>query len=198
MTVGLAGKACAGKDALVPFFTDRGFSVVDADKIGHQALGANAPAVLARFGTVDRKALGGIVFSDPRALGDLEAITHPWIALEIRRQIGEAPGDVVLNAALLHKQDLFRLCDIVVWVQAPLVTRFFRARTRDRWGFFRIFKRIWAQRKLRAQVFPGNVDILKVDNRGPLRGAQKMLEARFGPAPVFPTKEDTHEREKQQ
>ena len=50
MTVGLAGKACAGKDALVPFFTDRGFSVVDAEKIGHQALGATAPAVLARFG----------------------------------------------------------------------------------------------------------------------------------------------------
>jgi dephospho-CoA kinase len=191
----LAGKACAGKDALVPFFLERGFTVVDADKIGHRALEANRESILARFGTIDRTALGKIVFSNPTALADLEAITHPWIATRIREEVSAAPGDVVLNVVLLHKQDLYRLCDVVVWVHAPLVTRILRARSRDRWGWTRIFRRIWVQRKLGPQVFPGDVDILRVDNRGTLRGTRTALEARFGRGPAFSKKEDTHEKQ---
>ncbi len=195
MTVGLAGKACAGKDTLVPFFLARGFTVIDADLVGHRALEANRDAVLARFGTVERPALGRIVFADPRALADLEAITHPWLGAEIRRLAAQGPGDVVINAALLHKQDLYRLCDVVVWVDAPLVTRFFRARARDRWSWSRIVARIWAQRKLGPHVFPQDVDILRVDNAGPPERARTVLEARFGPESAFLQKEDTHERQ---
>jgi len=194
LIVGLAGKACAGKDTLVSFFTDRGFTVVDADKLGHRALEANRDAILARFGTLDRTALGKIVFADPRALSDLEAITHPWLAEAVRLQVGAAPGNVVLNAALLHKQNLYRLCDVVVWVQTPLLTRILRARARDGWTWKRILQRIWAQRKLGAQVFPADVDILRVDNEGAPEGARGVLELRFGPVPAFPQKEDSHEK----
>ena len=195
MTVGLAGKACAGKDTLVPFFTDRGFTVVEADKIGHQALEANRDAVLSRFGTVDRTALGKMVFANAKALNDLEAITHPWLSAQVRREVSQAPGNVVINAALLYKQDLFRTCDVVVWVQASLCARIVRARNRDGWGWMRILNRIWAQRKLRPQVFLGSVDILRVDNEGSPEGARKVLEARFGPGYAFPQKEDTHEEQ---
>ena len=194
MIVGLAGKACAGKDTLLPFFIDRGFVVVDADKIGHQALEANREAVLARFGTVERPALGKLVFADGRALADLEAITHPWLMAEVRRQVSGADGDVVLNAALLHKGGLFLLCHTVVWVQASLWTRILRARRRDGWSWRRILNRLWAQRKLRAQVFPPNVDILRVDNEGSPEGARKTLAVRFG-SRAFPQKEDTHEKQ---
>lgn len=195
MIVGLAGKACAGKDTLVPFFLDRGFSVIDADQIGHGALEANRDAVLARFGTLDRSSLGRIVFSDPQALADLEAITHPWLGSEVRRQLAASSGSVVLNAALLHKLELYRLCDVIVWVQAPLWVRILRARRRDRWGWRRIFDRIWTQRKLTPQVFPSDVDILRVDNEGSPEGARKVLAARFRSGPTFPQKEDTHEEQ---
>lgn len=195
MIVGLAGKTCAGKDSLVPFFVERGFSVIDADKIGHQALTANKEAVVSRFGTVDRAALGRLVFSNAQALADLEAITHPWIAERIREAVAAVNGDVVLNVVLLHKQQLFRLCDVVVWVESPLWTRVLRARSRDGWGWGRIFARIWAQRKLGPQVFPADVDILRVDNRGTLRRARTALEARFGRGPAFSKKEDTHEKQ---
>lgn len=194
MTVGLAGKTCAGKDALVPFFTARGFQVIDADKLGHAALEANRDAVLARFGTVDRASLGKIVFSDPQALADLEAISHPWIAAETSRRV-VAAGDVVINAALLHKAGLYRLCDVVVWVRAPLVTRILRARHRDGWAWGRIFSRIWTQRKLGPQVFPSDVDILVVDNGGSLENARKRLEARFGPDPTPRSKRITDEKQ---
>jgi len=195
LIVGLAGKACAGKDTLVPFFIDRGYSVVDADKIGHRALEANREAVIARFGTIDRSALGKIVFSNSRDLADLEAITHPWIASRIREAAAAAPGDVVLNVVLLHKQNLYKLCDVVVWVDAPLWVRVLRARRRDGWPWGRILRRIWAQRKLRPQVFSRDVDILRVDNRGTLRRARTALEARFGPGTAFSQKEDTHEKQ---
>jgi dephospho-CoA kinase len=185
LIVGLAGKACAGKDSLVPFFADRGFTVIDADRLGHAALEANREALVARFGTIDRKVLGKIVFSDPVALADLEAVSHPWIAGEVRRLIAVG-GDVVINAALLHKLALFRLCDVVVWVQAPLWIRILRARRRDGWAWGRIFTRIWAQRKLGPQVFPKDVDILRVDNRGSLRRARRTLETRFGPGTALP------------
>lgn len=183
MTVGLTGKACAGKSSLVPFFSERGYTVVDADEIGHQALEANAEAVLRRFGTLDRGALGRTVFADPQALSDLEAITQPWIARVIRERLAAAPSDAVLNAALLHKQDLFRLCDVIVWVDAPLWTRLIRARRRDGWNWLRILRRVWAQKELRPQVFGANVDIQRVDNGGPLLRALDVLEDRFGPVP---------------
>ena len=195
MTVGLAGKACAGKDSLVPFFLERGFTVIDADRIGHEALEANAEAVRARFSTLDRNRIGRIVFSDPGALADLEALTHPWIAERIRQQRAAAPGDAVLNVPLLHKQQLYRLCDVVVWVEAPLLVRLWRARRRDGWSWGRILRRIWAQRKLGPQVFPPDVDILRVDNRGILRAARTALEARFGRGTAFSKKEDTHEKQ---
>ena len=195
MIVGLAGKSCSGKDTLAAFFTERGFVLVDADRIGHQALEAKRAAVLERFGTVERSVLGRLVFADTRALSDLEAITHPWIASEIQRKVAQAKGDVVVNAALLHRHELFRLCDLVVWVQAPLLTRILRARHRDRRPWCDILSRIWAQRKLGTQVFPADVDILKVDNRGSPLAARRTLEAWFGRLPSFPKKEDTHEKQ---
>jgi dephospho-CoA kinase len=195
LTVGLAGKACAGKDSLVPFFVERGFTVIDADRIGHQALEANAAAVRKRFGTTDRTLLGRLVFSDPRALADLEGITHPWIAGQIRDRRAAVSGDALLNVPLLHKQALYRLCDVVVWVQAPLLVRVLRARKRDGWTWERILRRIWAQRKLGPQVFPADVDILRVDNRGTLRAARTALEARFGRGTAFSKKEETHEKQ---
>ncbi len=167
----------------------------DADVIGHKALEANRQAVLARFGTLDRKTLGQRVFSRRSDLEALEAITHPWIAAEIRRLTAGASGDVVINAALLHKQELFRLCDVVVWVEAPLWTRILRARTRDHLSWARVFSRIWSQRKLGTQVFPADVDILKVDNRGSPLEARRTLESRFSRVHAFPKKEDTHEKQ---
>lgn len=193
MIIGLAGKACAGKDTLVPFFVERGFTIIDADRVGHRALEANRDAVVARFGTAERRALGRIVFADSQALADLEAITHPWIAEAVRREVALASGPVLVHAALLHKLQLVPLCDLVIWVNASLLTRVLRARKRDGWSWKRIFQRIWAQRKLGPQVFGSNVDILRVDNEGSPERARKALERRLGPISAFPQKEDTHE-----
>ncbi len=195
MIVGITGKTCSGKDTLAAYFPEWGFTVIDADALGRQSLEANRQAVEAALGTSDRAELRRRVFWDRRALASLEAITHPWIAAQIRRQLEGISGHVLLNVPLLHKQNLYRLCDVVIWVEAPLWLRILRARRRDRLSWVVLFGRIWAQRELRAQVFPADVDILKVDNRGSPWEARRKLEARFSRIPILFEREDPHEKQ---
>ena len=87
--------------------------MIDADSVAHDVLRPGGPAVEAvvtRFGPsvrgadmgIDRAALGAIVFADPSARRDLEALTHPAIRAEMaRRAAGSAAEVVVMEAALL-------------------------------------------------------------------------------------------------
>lgn len=187
MIIGLAGKYCAGKNSLVCVFEARGFEIVDADRLGHEALEdpETKELVLKRFGTqvanaegrIDRRKLGALVFSHPRELAALESLVHPWILRTIMSLIGQAQKPhVLINAALLHKVGLHRVCDAVVWVKAPLLTRLARAGRRDRLGFFRILQRVWTQRHLSANAFSQDVDTYIVDNRSTLERARGFLE----------------------
>ncbi len=84
MIVGLTGRSCSGKDAVAGMLDER-FYVVDEDGLGHQALTANTEKLRAAFGdgifsedgSVNRKALGAIVFSSPEKLEILNGISHP-------------------------------------------------------------------------------------------------------------------------
>jgi dephospho-CoA kinase len=88
--IGLTGGIGSGKSTVAQMLADRGAAVVDADEIAREIVVPGGPAyeaVVERFGravvsgdgTVDRAALASIVFSDPVALADLNAITHPLI-----------------------------------------------------------------------------------------------------------------------
>jgi dephospho-CoA kinase len=123
-----------------------------------------APQVLARFGTTERKALGAMVFADPGALADLNALTHPWIRQRIVQALETAEQPVVVHAALLGQLHLGVLLDTVLWVRAPLWTRLLRARGRDKRSWLFVLRRVWAQRKLRSQDFGQSVDIHTVEN----------------------------------
>jgi len=178
LRIGLAGKAAAGKDTLLPVFEARGFAVIDADKLGHGALEALAVPVKARFGTNDRKALGALVFSDKAALADLEALVHPWIAAEVEKAFQtNADRPVVLNAALLARLHLESQLDAVVWVMAPWWVRLARARRRDRLPWRVLLGRLWAQRKLGPQDFSAVADRYSVENRTDPEKAQNALAA---------------------
>ena len=72
MIIGLTGKICAGKDTFASLLPEDRFAVIDVDALGHEALAENKDKVAEAFGadvirsdgTVDRKKLGAIVFSD--------------------------------------------------------------------------------------------------------------------------------------
>jgi len=89
--VGLTGGIASGKSTVAGLFAEIGIPIVDADQLAREAVAVGSPAldeIAAAFGrdmllpdgSLDRKKLGGVVFSDPAARRKLEAITHPRIA----------------------------------------------------------------------------------------------------------------------
>lgn len=112
--IGLTGGIASGKSTVARLLERRGATIIDADRIGHEVLKVPAAhdQIVARFGEgilgtdgiIDRAKLGAVVFADPAARKDLEAITHPLISAEIARRIAELASTdrvVILDAALL-------------------------------------------------------------------------------------------------
>ena len=94
----IAGGIGAGKSQAGRLLAERGFAVLDADRVGHRVLAAGHPVAgrvaerwpeTATGGEIDRRALARIVFGDRDRLTELEAITHPAIREEIARWAGE-------------------------------------------------------------------------------------------------------------
>lgn len=136
--IGLVGGVGAGKSVVAARLAAAGCAVIDADAIGHEVLARDAvrQAVRTRWpelprtpdGQIDRRALGQIVFSDPKGLADLNALMHPAMGEEIARRIGacrasESVPAIVLDAAVLFEAGWDALCTHLVFVDAPASAR---------------------------------------------------------------------------
>lgn len=113
--VGLTGGIGSGKSTVSDALRERGAVVIDADAIIRELQQPGQPvfeAMVARFGegivgaegTLDRPAVAAVVFNDPAALQDLNAITHPAVGAEIAARMEAARGTdqvVVLDIPLL-------------------------------------------------------------------------------------------------
>ncbi|MDM7916604.1 MAG: dephospho-CoA kinase [Candidatus Eisenbacteria bacterium] len=116
--IGVTGRTGCGKSELCAILARHpGCAVLDADRLGHDALrldpGVRA-RIVARFGSgilgpggeIDRARLGDLVFGDRDALDALDAIVHPWIVARLEERVAalRARGDVamvLIDAALL-------------------------------------------------------------------------------------------------
>ena len=80
------------------------------------------PGVIATDGTLDRPALGAVVFADAAARKDLEAITHPAIRdLAVQRQLAAGDDAIVIHDnPLLVEMGAAAHCDVVVVVDVPV------------------------------------------------------------------------------
>jgi dephospho-CoA kinase len=174
MVIGVTGGYCAGKSLAVCRLRDLGFVEIDVDRLGHAALEQRKTQVIARFGRailssdgrVDRRILARVVFADRAALRDLEAIVHPVMVAEVERLIGNGQTPTVINAAILFRMRLQRLCRLVVCVRAPFGSRMLRAMRRDRLGPIAAAKRLLAQGRVCPKTESGDVDTLTVSNSG--------------------------------
>jgi dephospho-CoA kinase len=130
LRIGLTGPIGCGKSTVARWLAERGAVVVDADAIARSVTAAGEPAlaaVLDRFGetyrrpdgSLDRAALGRLVFSNPAALRDLEAIVHPAVRPRIEAAVAAAIAAgapaVVVEAIKLVEGGLAELCD-EVWL----------------------------------------------------------------------------------
>ncbi|WP_019145527.1 dephospho-CoA kinase [Aeromicrobium massiliense] len=136
MRLGLTGGIGSGKSTASARLRELGAVVLDYDQLARNVVepGSDGLAAIAeRFGagvlradgTLDRPALGAIVFADPAALKDLESITHPAIrALAARREHEAGPDAVVVHDnALLVDMGAHRVMDAVVVVDVPVETQ---------------------------------------------------------------------------
>lgn len=107
LRVGLSGGIGSGKSTVSARLAELGAIVVDADQVAREVVERGTPAlaeiaqrfgagVLTADGVLDRPALGAIVFGDPAARRDLEAITHPRIQARSAELFAMAPADAVV------------------------------------------------------------------------------------------------------
>lgn len=137
MIIGITGGTGGGKTTLLNTAETLGFQVLDCDKIYHELLQTDpalTTAIEARFpgtvvdGVLQRKKLGTVVFADPEALADLNAITHSAIRQAVEARLTES---TVIDAIALFESGLDRLCDVTVAVIAPEEERVRRLMARD-------------------------------------------------------------------
>jgi dephospho-CoA kinase len=182
MIIGLTGKYCAGKNHAADLLEKRGIPVLDVDKLGYQVLESEKEAIFAQFGNdlkrsdgaLDRRLLGRIVFGKPEKLAILEGIVHPPVNRLTNEWIAAQKGaPCAINAALLHRSSVFHTLDCIILVTAPFLTRFFRARRRDRLPFREILRRFASQKDFNTQYLSIKAEIYKVENHG-YSGSQRL------------------------
>jgi dephospho-CoA kinase len=129
LVVGLTGGIGSGKSTVSSLLTERGARVVDTDVVAREVVAPGGPAydaLVRRFGpslAADRRALAGVVFSDPSALADLNGIVHPAVREEVARRMAELRDEgadvVVLAVPLLVETGGAYGVDAVVVVDCP-------------------------------------------------------------------------------
>lgn len=197
MIIGLTGRYCAGKNEVATLLEARGWTCIDVDRLGHEAVDLAKDAIVERFGSgilssegkVDRKALAHIIFSDRKALSDQESIIHPVAIRLLTERIAKAESlayandqipKICINAALLHRTEHIRSCAVIIEIRAPLILRMMRGIRRDTSGIIEVVQRIYRQRgfhtALHAAARKSGRPIITIWNCGGLQGLKPSLE----------------------
>ncbi|MEU2055675.1 dephospho-CoA kinase [Streptomyces bungoensis] len=136
LTVGLTGGIGAGKSEVSRLLVEHGAVLIDADRIAREVVAPGTPGlaavveafgegVLTTDGSLDRPALGSLVFADPEKLAVLNAIVHPLVGARSRELESGAAEDAVVvhDVPLLTENGLAPLYDLVIVVDADPATR---------------------------------------------------------------------------
>lgn len=188
--IGLTGPIGCGKSTIAGWLGERaGVVVIDADRVAREILASDTPeleAVYRRFGdalrrpdgSLDRAGLGRIVFADPVALADLEAIVHPAVRPRILAAMDAAERGaaraVVVEAIKLVEGGLADLCDATWLVTCDPAVQLERVTGRGD-PPADAAARIAAQRDLVDRLRPRAT--LVVDTSGPPGATRAFVEA---------------------
>ena len=194
--IGLAGQSCAGKNIVADLLAEKGYAVIDADKVAHAVLQEQGEAIIERFaahaekrglrlrgqdGLLDRKVLSVLLFSEPALLAEHEAFILPKIEERIRILIADALLEqpnrpIILNAPTLHKTSLTPECSFILYIKAPFFIRLIRGKRRDNISLCRLIARFLQQRDFFTQYLLQNADIVSVVNAGSVQALRKKIE----------------------
>ncbi|GIH26340.1 dephospho-CoA kinase [Acrocarpospora phusangensis] len=185
MKIGLTGGIGSGKSEVARRLAAKGALVIDADLIAREVVEPGTPglaeitatfgeAVLRPDGSLDREALGRIVFTDPGRLKALNAIVHPKVGARVAELQDAAPADaiVVYDVPLLAENDLAPMYDKVIVVDAEDTTRLTRLTTIRGMTPEDAEARIAAQATREARLAIADIVI---DNNGPLSALDPQI-----------------------
>ncbi|MCC6848100.1 MAG: dephospho-CoA kinase [Deltaproteobacteria bacterium] len=190
MIIGLTGGIGSGKSVVARMLAELGAHVIDTDKVGHRVYAPGSEgfarivetfgrAIVAPDGTIDRKKLGAIVFSDAERRGALNAIVHPLIFGEVMREIAERrnagfAGPIVLEAPILVEAKGAGIVDQIWVVTAPPDA------VRARLATDRAMSRAEIDARVAAQLDDAerrrHADVV-IENDGDLAGLRAIVEA---------------------
>jgi dephospho-CoA kinase len=129
--IGLTGNIATGKSVVRRMLEHLGAYTIDADALSHRVISKGAPGyqpVLDTFGKwllgpdgqINRAKLGNVVFADPEALKQLEAIIHPYVTQAIDILVRRASQNVIVIEAIKLLESVLRNhCDTVWVTDAP-------------------------------------------------------------------------------
>ena len=148
--IGLTGSIACGKSTVSSFLISRGFPVIDGDRISRELTVPGSPVLQEIYstfgpeyfspdGSLNRRRLGQLVFSDPRARQALDDLMAPHLLSATRRHLDECRASgaelCFLDMPLLYEKGYDRLCDAVWVVWLPENVQISRLMARD--GFTR-------------------------------------------------------------
>ena len=164
--IAVVGPMASGKNYICSQMEKDGWVSVDADILVHQAIEQVKDKILAKFlpfaeqehikltnpdGSINRRALGRLLFSFPELLQIQESIVYPIIIQEILEFINNHEKTII-NATVLYKTpQLLAYCDKVIYVSAPFFKRLARALRRDKLPLFQLLRRVQAQKNLLSE-----------------------------------------------
>ncbi|OHE84330.1 MAG: dephospho-CoA kinase [Lysobacterales bacterium RIFOXYD1_FULL_69_11] len=144
--IGVTGGVASGKSEVTRRFEALGVAVADADLAAREAVAAGSPGlaevvqgfgrdVLTADGQLDRVAMRRLVFEDPEARHQLEAIIHPRVRAWLRQQCEAAPGPYAIAAIPLLTEggarDAYPWIDRILVVDVPVEVQIERLMRRD-------------------------------------------------------------------
>jgi len=195
--VGILGGIASGKSLVADLLQQRGAAILDGDRAGHEVLRQQEvkQALRRRYGErvfdtdneVDRKALAEIVF-DPTPAGMaelqyLEQITHPRIKVVLRKQMEQLAREgkkvAVLDAPVMVKAGWDKLCNKIIFVDAPRPLRLERAKRRG-WSEAAFERREAAQEPV--DVKRALADVV-IDNSGNRAHTEEQVECFWNSIP---------------
>ena len=170
--IGITGGSGSGKSYISDELRKRGFAVIDADKTAHESIN-NAMCIkellsvfgggILKNGTIDRKELGKIVFSEPEKLEILNKITHKYILSDIASEIEQAEGSTVfVDGAVLIESGME--LDAVIGILADRDVRISRIMARDSIPEQEAKTRVLAQQP--DEFYVQNCDFVVTNNGG--------------------------------
>ena len=181
LIIGLTGGIACGKSTISLTLAELGAVIIDGDVLSRKLTAANGaalPAIRAAFGdgvfhpdgTLNRRALGAVVFADDAARNRLDAIMQPMLREMILHGIEDARSSgaaaCVLDMPLLYEKDLDSLCDQVWCAYIPQSIQLQRLMERDGFTLEEAEARLRSQ--LPAKEKAARADVV-IDTSGPIQ-----------------------------